>query len=223
MKLCKGNSGVKNKGTPVAKTIAEANALAVRLGIADRADFTGIDISHANMLIQRLVDIRQQFPQLPQLEYIGRNIGKSSKVIAWCQMRPEKGKGYVPKKMILNQVYASAKKPPEKFNEYMTSKWWPVGCNSFKSVIDHEIGHYLDYSFSKSGLRADKQIARLFSLYGGKKEKIMRNNVSEYASKKTTEFIAECWAEYCNNPNPRAAAKAVGERIIELYKAKGAN
>ncbi len=34
------------------------------------------------------------------------------------------------------------------------------------------------------------------------------------------EFIAEGWAEYMNNPQPRPIVKAIGERLEELYDKK---
>ncbi len=35
-----------------------------------------------------------------------------------------------------------------------------------------------------------------------------------------SEMIAEAWAEYCNNPNPREIAKVVGRTIEEEYRKK---
>ena len=47
----------------------------------------------------------------------------------------------------------------------------------------------------------------------------MTESLSEYAAESIDEFIAEAWAEYCNNPNPCETAKKVGERAEEMYKA----
>ncbi|MEG0614272.1 MAG: hypothetical protein RR540_00840 [Oscillospiraceae bacterium] len=35
-----------------------------------------------------------------------------------------------------------------------------------------------------------------------------------------SEMIAEAWAEYCNNPQPREIAKTIGEAIEAEYKKK---
>ena len=226
MRLYKGNSGVKNKGTPVAKSIAEANALAVRLKLANRADFSGIDLDHANLLIQRLADIRQQFPQLPQIEFIGRGVWrvqKSEVPLAWMEASRNRS-GIVAESLKLNINFFGDTKKQALQKEYSDSpdKFHPVKCNTPKGSIDHEIGHYLDFCFGGKGLNNDKQILKLYRQNGGTKEEIMRNNVSGYAARNAREFIAECWSEYQNNPNPRPAAKAVSDRIRELYQSKGA-
>ena len=51
------------------------------------------------------------------------------------------------------------------------------------------------------------------------------DNLSKYSWKNKNknphrEFIAEAWAEYCNNSNPRPIAKTIGELIEKEYKDK---
>ena len=81
----KGHSGIKRstKGgnaqapaqttvsVPVAKTIAEAEHLAVDLGLARHADFTDLDVSAANELITQIKATKDLIPDLPEMEIIG--------------------------------------------------------------------------------------------------------------------------------------------------------
>lgn len=48
------------------------------------------------------------------------------------------------------------------------------------------------------------------------------NELSQYAwdndsKKRYAEFIAEGWAEYCNNPKPRKVAKEIGQTVERRY------
>ena len=94
------------------------------------------------------------------------------------------------------------------------SKYHPVGCGTLKASLDHEMGHQID---SLLDLQNDSVILNLWK--GLAKDKArMTEELSNYANKSIGEFIAEAWAEYCNNPNPRITAKTVGTRAEEVYK-----
>ena len=95
-------------------------------------------------------------------------------------------------------------------------KFHPIGCDSVKAVLDHEIGHQLDKMLNLSNLDSIKNI------FNTKTFKEITNELSTYSWKndnpnKYGEFIAEAWSEYCNNPNPRPIAKEVGEIIEREY------
>ncbi|MBR1602755.1 MAG: hypothetical protein IJ667_04890 [Synergistaceae bacterium] len=97
-------------------------------------------------------------------------------------------------------------------------KFHPVGCDTVKSIVSHEMGHHIDYLL---GASKDKEIQVLYkALHSEKYPAKMWDNLSAYANKNVEEFIAEAWAEYRNNPTPRDTAKKVGERLIELQKIK---
>jgi len=91
----------------------------------------------------------------------------------------------------------------------------PVGTGTFKSVIDHELGHAIDHLVDG---RRDSQILRLYNSLDGRE---IESGLSAYANTNVGEFIAEGWGEYRNNPHPRLIAKKIGERLGELLKAKG--
>jgi len=91
----------------------------------------------------------------------------------------------------------------------------PIGGDTIKSVIDHELGHQIDKAF---GLRTDRGmlevIDKIKAMPGG-----ITDSISRYASTNTAETIAEAWTEYTNNPTPRDASRLIGDYIME--KAKG--
>ena len=104
------------------------------------------------------------------------------------------------------------------------SEFHPVGCNTTKSVLDHEFGHsvYFQLQLNKpfkyaagTPLRELQDfINREFTLHG---KTYITKNLSAYAATNVSEFFAEAFAEYENNPNPRHIAKTVGE-YLEQYK-----
>ncbi len=99
----------------------------------------------------------------------------------------------------------------------VAQKFHPVGCDTIRSILDHEIGHQLD---NWLGLSQHKGIRQVF-------DDLTKDELTEQLSKyawdngnanKYGEFIAEAWSEYCNNPDPRPLAKKIGEYIEEAYK-----
>ena len=95
--------------------------------------------------------------------------------------------------------------------------WKPVGCDTMKSIFDHEFGHQIDKLLNIS----DKQNVKDF--FKWHKEEI-KEGLSRYALTKREEFVAEVWSEYNNNPKPREIANEVGKFIERLWKEwKGKN
>lgn len=105
----------------------------------------------------------------------------------------------------------------DSIKEDVVFKFHPQGCDTIRSILDHEIGHQIDDMLD---LWDNVEIARLFkSMTPGE----MTNKLSRYAwdnSNRMTEreFVAEAWAEYVNNPEPREVARKVGEIIEEEYR-----
>ena len=99
----------------------------------------------------------------------------------------------------------------------VATKFHPQGCDTIRSILDHEIGHQIDDLLD---LWDNVEIARLFkSMTPGE----MTKKLSRYAwdnsnMMKEREFVAEAWAEYVNNPEPREVARKVGEIIEEEYR-----
>ena len=101
--------------------------------------------------------------------------------------------------------------------EDVALKFHPQGCDTVRSILDHEIGHQIDDLLD---LWDNVDIIKIYrSMTPGE----MTNKLSRYAWDNSNpiegrEFIAECWSEYVNNPEPRPVAKQVGEIIEEEYR-----
>lgn len=99
----------------------------------------------------------------------------------------------------------------------LESKWHPIACDTVKSIFDHEFGHQLDYLLNISN---NPEFLKWISR-GIDGERIVGDTLSRYAVKGgRKEIIAEAWAEYRNNPEPRTFAKAIGELIESEYERK---
>ncbi|WP_332648878.1 minor capsid protein [Lysinibacillus sp. 54212] len=90
------------------------------------------------------------------------------------------------------------------------SKWHPEGTEKPVSILVHEFGHSVDYFLDKIGLR-DKYITPITK--AALKDKNLGNDLSRYATKNHREVVAEAFAEYRLNPNPRKWARKIGEAI----------
>ncbi|VYU50209.1 Phage Mu protein F like protein [Eubacterium limosum] len=92
------------------------------------------------------------------------------------------------------------------------TKFHPQGCDTIKSVFDHEFGHQLDYLLD---LRNDKDIQEAWAAFNKLTISDRNDTLSVYAYRDNAiaEFIAEGYAEYKNNPTPRKWAKIIGDKI----------
>lgn len=92
----------------------------------------------------------------------------------------------------------------------------PEGCISCRSIIDHEIGHLLDFSLSLSSSSEFKRIIGRYNAdYIGKNLSMycVETGKIDYA-----EVIAEGFSEFRNNGTPRCIAREIGELIDREYK-----
>jgi SPP1 gp7 family putative phage head morphogenesis protein len=93
------------------------------------------------------------------------------------------------------------------------TKWHPEGCDTIKSIVDHEMGHEIDRLV---GLRQTERMKTFFA--NNIRAGHVKDDLSEYARENVAEFIAESWAEFKNNPNPRPLATTVANMMIEAYE-----
>lgn len=148
------------------------------------------------------------------IEYAGLNNIEGT--IAWSLNIPEDINDELLKYngIAINEKYASNNKAFKnlKINEVLT-KNKPIGCDTPRSTVDHELGHEIDKLL---GASEDSEIKKMFNemLQCGK----ARDELSEYSEKNINEFIAECYSEYRNNPQPRKYAKNVYSRLIKMRK-----
>jgi len=106
----------------------------------------------------------------------------------------------------------------ESLNKQVKVKFHPIGCDTIKSVIDHEFGHQLD------NLLRISENSDIINLYKSRSNEQITNELSSYVwdnkkKNKIREFVAEGWAEYCNNPGDevRPIAKQIGKLIESEY------
>lgn len=103
----------------------------------------------------------------------------------------------------------------------VAKKFHPEGCDTLKSLADHEYGHQLDGLLGLSGMREITELnteAKGGKQWGPDVTATITNNVSKYAATNVAEFIAESWSEYRNNPNPRPIAQKMGAIIKAEYE-----
>lgn len=93
--------------------------------------------------------------------------------------------------------------------------WKPVGCDTPKATMDHELGHRLAY-LTKAA--ENPEIQDWFNAFKAKSRNEQSNILSGYATTDIDEFIAEAWSEYRNNPNCRPCASEISKIVISLYE-----
>lgn len=96
----------------------------------------------------------------------------------------------------------------------------PPYCDTPKALMDHEMGHIIDDILNLSN---NPKVQDFLDWYLDKPRLVMTRALSGYAydenaKGKYSEAIAEAWAEYCNNPEPRKVALFIGEEIENEYK-----
>lgn len=89
--------------------------------------------------------------------------------------------------------------------------WFPEGASTVKGVIDHELGHAWA---ALHNIGNDSTIKSLW--LSGTRAGTISLELSTYATQNISEFIAEGWAEFLNNPTPRALARSIGARMLEI-------
>lgn len=83
----------------------------------------------------------------------------------------------------------------------------PLGCDDTDSIVYHEIGHLLDRTLNVSD---SAEFAALKKEYAPAK---IAEGLSRYAAYNAQEMLAEGFAEYRCNKNPRPLARKIGELI----------
>lgn len=230
-----------------AKTIQEANQWALSNNLADMVSYKGSSVEVANAWNKSIFEHLQQFPELREnFKFIGTTQERQRKYVelrvAQLQERypshsrdrlmeiAKREAGKTPgnvwayanfddltKGVQVNSKFASNLPLFQSgLDQCVVNKYHPVGCNTVKSVIDHEIGHQLDKLLN---IRTSQEFQRLiFEVQ--QSGQLVTDQLSRYATKSRMEFIAEAWAEYRNNPEPRDIAKSIGQLIEKTYNDK---
>lgn len=92
----------------------------------------------------------------------------------------------------------------------------PRGCNSVKSIMEHEIGHLFDFMLQVSTSKEYRHFIKTVTADQ------VYNELSHYAVHNglilDREVVAEAYSEYHNNPQPRAIASFIGSLIDKMYR-----
>ncbi|MCF7952385.1 MAG: minor capsid protein, partial [Spirochaetaceae bacterium] len=129
---------------------------------------------------------------------------------AYAQSAPARGGYGAVQGISINEKFA--KNPAElarSLKRDVDQGFHPPGTDSVKALTDHEIGHQLDDMLAV-GKNSD-----IIDLYKGMSADVRASKLSVYGSTSKSEFIAEAWSEYQNNPQPREVARRVGEHITK--------
>lgn len=96
----------------------------------------------------------------------------------------------------------------------VNSGYHPPGCDTIRSVVDHELGHQLDQLLD---LGKDAEVLKVYS-----EARVLgiKGQLSGCAATNIQEFIAEAWTESLNNPAPRPIAQRIAAIVKARYAAK---
>ena len=96
----------------------------------------------------------------------------------------------------------------------------PQGCDTVVYLFDHEYAHVIDNAYA---LRKDPEILREFNKWRSLPIQEQIDSLCGYAATCAptakgipSEFIAECWGEFLNNPTPRETSIKVSKRILDI-------
>lgn len=99
----------------------------------------------------------------------------------------------------------------------VTMHWKPLGCDTPGATVDHELGHQIA-QITKA--HDDAFLRDMYSRFRKLNTTQRGETLSGYAAESIHEFLAEGWAEFCNNPACRPLAKAIGNRLLALYRSR---
>jgi SPP1 gp7 family putative phage head morphogenesis protein len=96
------------------------------------------------------------------------------------------------------------------------SKFHPIGCDTTKSIVDHELGHQIDsYLGRVSETPEFRNLVKDFlkNNIGDLSEHLSRYPTKVGSKQQFSEIFAEAWAEIKNNQDPRPLATKILEFI----------
>ena len=133
-----------------------------------------------------------------------------------------------------NDYYGNKAEFAEKVNRTIEKQFHPLGTD-YNSVVVHEMGHAIDYYVSN-------KIFHIWDLIGGKRcsseiwnadinkakkkgqpltGKSIRESLSGYAARNSSEYLAEGFCEVMCSANPRPTAKSIVKRLENRIKKMG--
>lgn len=229
-----GNSDIINNKTKFnpAKTLKEAEAYSVNVLGFNKASFTGIDVNVANSINKALESFYEEFPLLKG--FIKEIKTCKSGAPASAQISYKNGEFITRLKMSKDDLN-NLDDIDNMIKRCVYIKWW-TPKDSINGIIKHELGHMIEYAtiLKKYGVDFNtKDINLIHNVFQAIKEgelsaeirkealknlnlqdtkKIVIENLSEYGTKNTKEFLAEAISE----KEPRKLAK----EVVKILKKK---
>lgn len=213
----------------LAKTIREAEAFVRSGNYADNVSFRGVkkaNIAVINEWNSGLKAAIEDFPVLRKNMIFTGTIQEHYLFASKQGYKPKRvGKSYAASILnagimgiSVNRQWVNSGKFYDSLRRDVALKYHPVGCDTIKSIIDHEMTHQLTDLLQ---LDKDPRILYIWNSYGDKS--LITKELSQYAWKNDNEnpireFISEAFSEYRNNSECRPLARQIGEIIMDSYR-----
>ena len=215
-----------------AKTLKEAEAYSVNVLGFNKANFTGIEVNVANSVNKTLGSFYEEFPQIKG--FIKEIKTCKAGAPASAQISYKNGELITRLKMSKDDLN-NLDDIDDMIKRCVDIKWW-TPKDSIDGIIKHELGHMIEYATTlkkygvdfntkdinliqnafqaiKDGeLSAEIRKEALKNLDLQDTKKVVIENLSEYGTKNTKEFLAEAISE----KEPRKLAK----EVVKILKKK---
>lgn len=209
-------------------------------GTLKDANLNGCDLDSAKKIAEAYYEVFDRFPQLKgRIDAPDAHpVGMRDNTYAWCYTR-HGGRVQVNPKW-----FGNWDRVKRSYEHDVRQGYHPVGTSA-ESIIIHELGHAIDgllarerilggytsggefrhassslkTTIMKRALKVDENLADTYDSWWDKKYgmgEVIRQGVSEYATKNGKEWFAECFAEYMTSDDPRTVARLFGEELEKL-------
>ena len=218
-----------------ASSAEEAAQWARRSNLADMVDYAKLPTWAANECNRRVLENLTEFPALRgELEFLGSNLAKSRLNRRYAQSaqirrltaeNPEWSPAQIDRESRAKSLkvfrrdwgrashYAGMafRLPISGISVKYRGEAGPLAAASLRRIVDHELGHLLDWMFE---IRHVPIIRRLAIEWPSD---ATTRDLGKYANKSESEFVAMAWESFRNDALPGALARTVGLEIVEQY------
>lgn len=112
-----------------------------------------------------------------------------------------------------NRYFVDSKSFKEVLRYNVKTGYHPIGCDTIKSVVDHEMAHILQFKLKMTDNELNKIIFDELKIDKNK----LASGLSKYSTVNVKECMAEAFAEYFNSNNPREISVKITEYFIKKF------
>ena len=162
--------------------------------------------------IKRLRDVTGNEPDKATIDYAKKRLARQIGRVPGDAYAYSTGDDLAGGISVNSKYGKTAAKMREMLARDVRAGFHPPGCDTVRSVVDHEMAHEIDKLLGLATRRefTDQGLYRIVSQYSREQIGV---ELSGYAKTNPKEVIAEAWAEYKNNPQPREIATKIGDYI----------